>query len=199
MNLFITLRPLYSPSRHKAVNVPNNRLSLRLLLTVGLLSTVLSACSKKADTILPANAADLLIKSWQVNEISGSGNKGQGSTLTRGTAAYNNVFDNGIEYTFLTGGKATLLDDTKTTAGTWKLLNNSQLEITVGSGTDKYIQLWDIKSLSASNLDMGVTINAKNQANYDDSFSFLVAAIATALGVDDTATEVSVNFKLAAK
>lgn len=172
--------------------------SLVLLLAMSLFTMV--SCKKSENTVTPSGNANLLVRTWQLSEVSASGNKGAGSTVKPGSAAYKDAFDGTLIYSFEAGGKATVSDDTKKIPGTWTLLNNnSQLEIKATDGTIIYTELWDIKSLSASNLALGVTINDKNKNNYNDLFALNIGLIANALGVADTATEVSVGYKFTAK
>ncbi len=188
----------YLQHSYAMVSMHTIKKSLILLIAMSLLTMI--SCKKSQDTVTPAGAENLLVRTWQLSEVSASGNKGTGSTVKPGSAAYKDAFDGTVLYSFETGGKATVSDDVKKIPATWKLLNNNnQLEIKATAGTITYTELWDIKSLSASNLALGVTINDKNQSNYNDLFALNVALIADALGVDNTATDVTVGYKFTAR
>ena len=161
---------------------------------------IMLSCKKVDTTVSPFGTADLLVRTWQLGEVSASGNKGKGSTVSPGSAAYNDVFDGTVLYRFETGNKATLSDGAKKIVGTWSLLNNnSQLEIKAVDGTLTYTERWEIKSVSAESLALGVTINDKNGGSYNELFAFTVASIANALGVDASAIEVTVDYKFTSK
>lgn len=150
---------------------------------------LVAACSKNDDN-QPVAKTELLLRSWQIDELKLVTGSKAAAIYKKGGS--NNIQDYSKErYTFLKDGKAEYTDETGVKqAGAWKLLNSdSQIELQIG--TEK--QIFNIVSLSSSLLEMKQTVLVSTLDASDREFLKTFLGL---VGLDANASAIDTSVRL---